>query len=68
MPLTQCNDMVYDSPRMVPIILSAKQFCHGEPGAIGLSRMLSLLKINVMAVGRGASRNVQSFPQAARRS
>jgi hypothetical protein len=23
-----------------PITLSAKQFCHGEPGAMGLSRML----------------------------
>ena len=30
--------------------------------------VVSLLKINVMAVGRGASRNVQSFPQATRRS
>jgi hypothetical protein len=23
-----------------PITLLAKQFCHGEPGAMGLSRML----------------------------
>src|SRR5262245_66534099 len=32
------------------------------------SVILSLLKINVMAVGRGASRDIQAFSQAPRRS
>jgi hypothetical protein len=36
--------------------------------ALGSNGRPSLLKINVMAVGWGASRNVQSSPQAARRS
>ena len=39
MRLTQDNDMVQHSRRIDPINLSAKAFCHGEAGAIGLSRM-----------------------------
>jgi hypothetical protein len=34
------NDHVVDAfTRIDPISLSADAFCHGEPGAIGLSRM-----------------------------
>jgi hypothetical protein len=39
MLLAQCDDMVTHSRRVVPINLSAKQFCHGEPGAMRLSRI-----------------------------
>ena len=31
MLLAQCDDMVTHSRRIVPINLSAKQFCRGEP-------------------------------------
>ena len=39
MLLAQCDDMVTHSRRIVPINLSAKQFCHGEPGTMCLSRI-----------------------------
>ena len=39
MPLAQGNNMVVHARRIDPISLSAKPFCQGEPGAMGLSRM-----------------------------
>ena len=39
MLLAQCDDMVTHSRRIVPINLSAKQFCRGEPGTMCLSRI-----------------------------
>ena len=40
MGFAQDDDMVDTSRWIDPISLSAKPFCQGEPGAIGLSRML----------------------------
>jgi hypothetical protein len=37
--LAQHDEMVHAPRRIDPINLSAKPFCQGEPGAMGLSRM-----------------------------
>jgi len=37
--LSEHDQVVEAFPPIVPISLSAYPFCHGEPGAIGLSRM-----------------------------
>jgi len=39
MHLAQDNDVVYTLRRIDPISRSAKPFCQGEAGAVGLSRM-----------------------------
>jgi len=38
--LIRDRDGIYGSRRSVPISLSAYAFCHGEPGAMGLSKLL----------------------------
>jgi len=39
MHLAQDNDVVHTFRRINPISRSAKPFCQGEAGAVGLSRM-----------------------------
>ena len=39
MLFAQCDDMVDALATDCPISRSAKPFCHGEPSAMGLSRM-----------------------------